>query len=389
MNSDTIYLDNAATGFPKPEVVYQAVDTYQRQTGAAYGRGTHGAGHADSLARRCRHQLAELIGATDHCSVAFTFNATDGLNLLLRGVLRRGDHVLTTTLEHNSVLRPLEQLRELLSITVDYVSFDTATGLIDSHQFSQLCQAHPPTLVALNMASNVTGVLQQLSELIPIARDAGAAVLVDAAQAAGHVSLDVEALKIDLLAAPGHKGLGGPLGTGFVYVRPAIQQQILSNRCGGTGTESDSLRQPSQMPALLESGNLNMPGIAGLSAALTWRSTEQFRNSFRRHQHHVQQLNQRLSEIPRITVCCQTSAAHRIGAVSFLIAEAEPHDVALTLSQAFGIQCRAGLHCAPLTHRTLGTEPLGGTVRLSPGLFTTDEELDRAVQAVSEIAAAY
>jgi len=389
VTSHTTYFDNAATGFPKPEVVYQAVDSYQREVGAAFGRGTYGSSHADSLAARCRHQLAQLIGAIDHRSVSFTFNATDGLNLLLRGVLRRGDHVLTTTLEHNSVLRPLEQLRELLPITVDFVSFDINTGLIDGHQFAQMCQARSPGLVVLNMVSNVTGVVQSLSELIPIARAAGAIVLVDASQAAGHVPVDVCTLNIDLLAAPGHKGLGGPLGTGFVYVSPSIQARIISYRCGGTGTESASLQQPSRMPSLLESGNLNMPGIAGLNAALTWRNTEQFQNLYRRHQRHIQELIQRMSEISGVTVCCQGSAAGRIGVVSFCIAGAEPHEVALTLSHSFGIQCRAGLHCAPLTHRTLGTEPIGGTVRLSPGLFTTDEEINHAVQAVSEIAILY
>ena len=389
MTSHTTYFDNAATGFPKPEVVYQAVDSYQRQVGAAFGRGTYGSDHADSVVARCRHQLAQLIGATDHDSVSFTFNATDGLNLLLRGILRRGDHVLTTTLEHNSVLRPLQQLRDLLQITVDFVSFDINTGLIDSHQFAQMCHARLPRLVVLNMVSNVTGIVQSLSELIPVARAAGAIVLVDASQAAGHVSVDVSALDIDLLAAPGHKGLGGPLGTGFVYVSPSIQARLISCRCGGTGTESASLQQPSRMPGLLESGNLNMPGIAGLNAALTWRNTEQYENLSQRYQRHIGELIHHLSKIYGVTVCCRESAARRTGVVSFYIDQAQPHEVALTLSDSFGIHCRAGLHCAPLTHRTLGTEPLGGTVRLSPGLFTTDEEINHAVRAVSEIATVY
>ena len=388
MTPSPMYFDNAATSFQKPEVVYQAVDSYQRQIGAAFGRGTHGADHADSLADRCRHQLAELIGATDHRSVAFVFSATDGLNLLLRGVLRGGDHVLSTTLEHNSVLRPLEQLRHHLPITVDYVPFNTTTGLIDRDEFEQRCQTRPPNFVALNMASNVTGIVQVLSELVPIARAVGATVLVDASQAAGHVTLDVEALDVDLLVAPGHKGLVGPLGTGFVYVRPSIQDQVISFRCGGTGTESESLQQPSQMPRLLESGNLNMPGIAGLSAALTWRETSEFQDLFQRHQNQIPQLIHGLSNIPGVTVCCGQSAARNIGVVSFRILDVEPHEVALILSQSFGIQCRAGLLCAPLAHRTLGTESVGGTIRLSPGLFTTDEEIERAVQGVSGIAAA-
>ena len=322
-----------------------------------------------------------------HIALPSHLNGTDGLNLLLRGVLRGGDHVVTTTLEHNSVLRPLQQLQLQLPITVDYVSFDSSTGTVAPDQFRDACERHSPQLVVLNMASNVTGVSQPLADLISIAKSAGSKVLIDAAQAVGHLPIDVETLGIDLLAAPGHKGLYGPLGTGFVYVAAPIQESIISFRCGGTGTESESLQQPTHMPQLLESGNLNMPGIAGLNAALIWRDSEEFKQLSLRHEQQIPRLIGRLNEIPQVTVHCETASAAGIGVISLNITGTEPHDVAMILSQSFKIQCRAGLHCASLVHRTLETELTGGTVRVSPGLFTTDKEIDRAVEAIQMIAA--
>lgn len=386
MNSDAIYLDNAATSFPKPEPVYDAMDAWQRRVGAAFGRGSHGIEHASSLAERCRHQIAQLIGAASPSSVAFTFSTTDGLNLLLRGVLRPGQHVLTTTLEHNSVLRPLQQLQEQLPITVEHLPFDVSTGRVDLTRFDEACQRKSPHLVVINAVSNVTGIPQDLSALASRAKSGGAIVLADVAQSVGHLSLDVTSMGIDLLAAPGHKGLGGPLGTGFVYVSPDLQEPLISFRSGGTGTQSESLEQPTEMPQLLESGNLNMPGIAGLHAALTWRQTDEFQELQRRHQDHMPDFLRRLQRIDRVELCCDASVEDNIGVVSLKIGDLEPQQIAMILSQSFGIHCRAGFHCAPLAHRTLETESTGGTVRLSPGLFTTEEDLDQAVTAVSAIA---
>lgn len=385
MSSESIYLDNAATSFPKPDCVYEAVDSYQRQVGAAFGRGVLST-HADSLAERCRHRLAQLIGASTHQSVAFTFNGTDGLNLLLRGILQNGNSVLTTTLEHNSVLRPLQQLQEQREISVEHLPFDAATGQMDIEGFREACHRTSPDLVVLNMVSNVTGVSQPIAELASTASAAGALVLVDAAQAVGHIPIDVQALGIDLLAAPGHKGLLGPLGTGFVYVNPTIGDRLVSYRCGGTGTESESLQQPTDMPQLLESGNLNMPGVAGLDAALKWRQSSMYDDLHERHQRQVPDFIGRLNAVSGLKVYCGESAADNVGVVSLSVKEMEPHDLAMILSESFGIQSRAGLHCAPLAHRTLGTESQGGTVRLSPGLFTTDDQLDLALSALESIA---
>lgn len=388
MTGDSIYLDNAATSFPKADAVYDAVDSYQRTSGAAFGRGTRGTDQADSLVDRCRHRIAQLIGAKDDRCVAFTLNGTDGLNLLLRGVIQRGQHVITTTLEHNSVLRPLEQLKALASITVDHVPFETHTGMVDPDRFTSALSGRHPDLVVINAVSNVTGVIQPLKELLGAARNAGALTMVDASQAVGHVPIDVEATGIDLLAAPGHKGIGGPLGTGFLYVHPRLHCQFVSTRCGGTGTASESLTQPETMPELVESGNLNMPGIAGLEAALAWQQSQEFAELESRHHDQVQTLVDGLRNIDGLTIHAAAPASDRTGVVSFNIGQCEPQEVAMILNQSFDIHCRAGLHCAPLVHRTLGTEKRGGTVRFSPGLFTTDDEISQAVNAVASIAEA-
>ena len=388
MTSSSIYLDNAATSFPKADAVYEAVDSWQRNSGAAFGRGIRGADQADSVVEHCRHQLAQLIAADDHRSIALTFSATDGLNLLLRGILRPGQHVVTTMLEHNSVLRPLEQLRTLLPITVEYVPFDVQTGCIVPDTFAEALTRQKPDLVVLNAMSNVTGTVQPIRELLEAAQQTGARTLLDVSQIIGHLPIDVNDMGIDLLAAPGHKGLGGPQGTGFVYVAPALHEQMISVRCGGTGTSSESLQQPNHMPALLESGNLNMPGLAGLDAALSWRGTDDFAEHTLRHHQINEMLHQGLAEIPCVITYCGTNPRAVSGVASFNIEGADPHDVATILSQSFGVQSRAGLHCAPLVHQTLGTDIEGGTVRLSTGLFNTQQEIDQALEAIASVAAA-
>ena len=383
-----LYLDNAATSFPKPEAVYTAVDHYQRHLGAAFARGTRGQEQADSVVARCRRELSRLIDAKDDRCIAFTYNATDGLNLLLRGILRSNQRVVTTTLEHNSVLRPLHQLKEQRSLLVDFVPFDIATGELDLQQFSVLLHEHPTDWVVLNLVSNVTGIVQPLLQISDLVRNAGARLLVDASQAVGHVPVSVKDAGIHLLAAAGHKALVGPLGTGFVYVAPELHDELVSNRCGGTGTRSSEPEQPRTMPELLESGNLNMPGIAGLEAALSWRSTPDFMQRESAHRQRMCRLISGLIDIPGVDVPCSGTEAENTGVVSFDVPGTDPREVGMILDQSFGIQCRAGLHCAPRVHQTLGTAERGGTVRLSPGLFTTEDEIERALTAVRAVAEA-
>ncbi len=261
-----IYLDNAATSFPKPEAVYAAVDAYMRNNGAAIGRGSHSA--SDSVTRiveQCRQRDATILDAESSDRIAFTFNCTDSLNLLLRGFLNHGDRVVTTKLEHNSVLRPLHQLQREMDVDVVHVGFDCSTGIVDTDAIAAEVNRLPTRLVVLNHASKVTGIVQPVADVAAIAHNCGALLLLDAAQTVGHIPFSLQELGVDFLAAAGHKGLLGPLGTGVLYVREGIDNQLRPARSGGTGTASESVEQPSKMPCKMESGNMNAPGLAGLN----------------------------------------------------------------------------------------------------------------------------
>lgn len=395
--SSTIYLDNAATSFPKPESVYLAAEQCLRSGGMTFGRGTHAASEAaGQMVAVCRQRLARLLNAESSDRIAFTFNCTDSLNLLLRGILKSGDRVVTTTLEHNSVLRPLNQLRSELNLDIVHIEFDVRTGVVDEEALSHQLAAAPTQLVVLNHASNVTGVVQPAKRIAAAAHAAGALVLLDAAQTVGHLPVDVQDLDVDFLATAGHKGILGPLGTGLVYVAARCDQHLQPVRCGGTGTTSEDLQQPVDMPAKLESGNLNMPGLAGLNAAAEWILERQPSHI---HQHINElcgRLNEELSRVDGVTLLCpgQTSngsekAADNAGIVSFILDRVDSREAATILDQSFGIQCRAGLHCAPLLHAALATAASGGALRFSPGPFSTQQDIAAAIAAVADIASAF
>ncbi|HVU86220.1 MAG TPA: aminotransferase class V-fold PLP-dependent enzyme [Pirellulales bacterium] len=381
-----VYLDNAATSWPKPAPVYRAVEQYLRDVGAAVGRSVYDeAVTAQGLVENTRRAIAEWIGAKQSENVVFTLNGTDALNTAIHGALVDGGHVVTTLAEHNSVLRPLAALQEAGRIQISRVSCD-ATGVVDP---AEIRRAMRPTtrLVAMTHASNVTGMIQPAAEVGAIARDRGVLFLLDAAQTAGEIAIDVEQMHIDLLAAPGHKGLLGPLGTGFLYVRPEIADQIPALRQGGTGTHSDRDRQPDAMPDKFEAGNLNVPGIAGLGAGIAWlaeRGIEQLRSVAIER---TRKLIDGLSEIKGVRLFGARSAEARVAVVSISVSGYDPQELAATLDASFRVQARAGLHCAPLMHRALGTTASGGTLRFSPGPLTTEEEIDVAVRAVAEVAA--
>ncbi len=264
-----IYLDNAATSWPKPESVYTAVDAYQRELGAPAGRGAYReAIQVERLVDEARRAVAALFGVSDSRRIVFTSNGTDSLNQAIHGVLRPGDHVVTTVSEHNSVLRPLRWLEENQGVRVTRIGCDPQ-GRVDA---SELCAAVEPTtrLVTLQHASNVTGAVQPVAEVGAFLREHDALFLVDAAQTAGHWPISVEQLAADLLATPGHKGLLGPLGTGILYVGPKADAELRALRQGGTGTQSETDRQPDSLPDKLESGNHNVTGIAGLAAGIRY-----------------------------------------------------------------------------------------------------------------------
>jgi cysteine desulfurase family protein len=380
------YLDNAATSWPKPDAVYAAVDDYQRRLGAPAGRGAYATGQEVArLVADARRQIATLIGAKHARQVAFGFNGTDVLNTAIHGVLREGDHVVTSVVEHNSVLRPLRWLAEHRGVRVSYVHC-SSEGVLDADDVAQAME--PATkLLAITHASNVTGALQPIAEIARLAREREIVLLVDAAQSLGHVPIDVEQLGIDLLASSGHKGLLGPLGTGVLYVAEHVADRIESLRQGGTGTSSEDDHQPHDLPHKFEAGNLNVAGIVGLGAAVEW-ITEQ---ALEQLQHHQQQLTtalwQGLADVDGITLYGPADSQKRVGVVSFNVAGFEPQEVASMLDAACGIEVRAGLHCAPQMHKALGTDKLGGTVRMSVGAFNTAHQIAAAVAAVAQLAA--
>jgi cysteine desulfurase family protein len=380
-----IYLDNAATSFPKPNVVHDAVDDYNRNIGTPVGRGAYRqAINIQRTVDRCRQRAAELFGAESPERIIFTFNGTDSLNLALQGFLEPSDHVITSAIEHNSVLRPLRELQDRIGIEITHVAADECARVDPADILDAI---RPDTkLVAIVHASNVTGTIQPIDDVGEIAREAGAIFLVDAAQSAGHLPIDVSNSPIDLLACPGHKGLLGPLGTGLLYVRPGLEAQFRSIRQGGTGSNSEDDRQPETLPDKYESGNHNAPGLVGLEAALGWLQDRGL-DSIRDHERDLTvRLLDGLTQFAGLDIFGPRDVEQQLGVVSVSLPELEPQIFAALLDENFGLQTRAGLHCAPGVHRCLGTFNRGGTVRLSVGPFTTNAEIDAAVTAIGELA---
>ena len=385
--TERIYLDNAATSFPKPVAVYDAVDRYNRELGAAVGRGAYaGAVEVQRTVDRCRQKAGQLLGVHDPRRIVFTFNGTDSLNLAMHGLLRPGDHVVTTVVEHNSVLRPLRALQDERKIEVSYVDCDQ-TGRVDPHDVRAAIR--PATrLVAVIHASNVTGVIQPIAEIGEIARKADAVFLVDAAQSAGHVPIDVSSFPVDLLACPGHKGMLGPLGTGVLYVREGIEEQLRSTRQGGTGSHSENDSQPLTLPDKYESGNHNAPGLVGLEAGLSYLLQRGVADVHVHEMELTSRLLEGLRDVQGLRIHGPLGTEDRLGVVSVSHPDFDPQVLSALLDEHFGIQTRAGLHCAPRIHERLGTLEHGGTVRFSVGPFNTTADVDAAVTALREITGA-
>ncbi len=377
------YLDNAATSFPKPEAVYQALDRFARQSLANPGR----AGHKMALAAEhalddCRHLLNQLFHGEAPERFIFTLNCTDALNMAFKGVLAEGDHVITTDLEHNSVSRPLRKLELDNRISLTRLRADGG-GTIDPDDVRRAIT--PKTrLVAMTHASNVLGTVQPVADVGAVARERDLLFVVDAAQTAGVVPIDVQAMHIDLLAFPGHKSLLGPTGTGGLYVGPRARPGAW--REGGTGGDSSSETQPREFPYYLEGGTPNVLGVAGLAAGVR-HVQEQGLDRIRRHEVELtERLWRRLDEIGTYEVFGHRDPARRVGTLSFRHPGLAAAEVGGILDQAFDVAVRPGLHCAPYIHRALGTFP-EGTVRVSPGAFSTPADIDHLARALAEIAA--
>lgn len=379
-----MYLDNAATTYPKPDVVYDAIQHVLRNVGASPGRGGYRLSlEAGRVLFQARETAAGFFSIADSSRVIFTHNATGALNLALQGILTPGDHVVTSSMEHNSLLRPLYALRAK-GVEVSIVPA-TADGVIAVDDMRRAVQKNTK-LIAVSHVSNVCGAIQPIGQLAELSREAGALFLVDAAQSAGYLPLAVEQLGIDLLAAPGHKGLLGPSGTGLLYVAPHVR--LTSVLQGGTGSHSTAEEQPLVMPDGFEAGTHNLPGIAGLQAGMEFLTERGISSVHQHEQGLLLQAEQALRKIPGVTVHGPADPAGRCSVLSFTVSGVDPSLLAAQLDHGFDIAVRAGLHCAPLAHRTLGTLP-GGTVRLSPGWSTTSEEIaffsDAVVQCIDKI----
>lgn len=376
-----IYLDNAATSFPKRPGVAEAMDRYARECGAPVGRGAYRqAVEVQRTVDRCRRLAANVLGAPDPERVVFTFNATDALNLAIQGLCRPGDHVITSLLEHNSVLRPLRHLTDHRQVQVTYVS-PQADGRIDPISIRR--ELRPETrLVVLTHASNVTGTIQPVADVAEVLQQSQCLFLVDAAQTAGHLPIDATTAGIDLVATSGHKGIGGPLGTGLLFIRPGLEKELVPLRFGGTGSQSESDVQPDTMPDRYESGNHNAPGIIGLEAALEQTAAADFAELRGREIALTGRMIEEFRSVPGVTVHIPGPVEHQLGVVSISAENFEPQILAGLLDQEFGVQTRAGLHCAPRAHEWLGSLKTGGTVRFSLGHETTLDEILAATQAV-------
>ncbi len=379
-----IYLDNAATSWPKPEGVYETLGAFLRHAGANPGRAGHRmAVDAAAALAETRLLLARLMNAGAPDRVLFAQSATDALNLAIKGILRPGDRVVTTTMEHNAVTRPLRAMSER-GVQVTKVRCP-GHGVIEPADVA--AAADGARLIIAGHASNVTGAVQPIADLAEIARRAGAWLLVDAAQTFGALPLDVQALGIDLMAFPGHKALLGPPGTGGLYVGPRVDMDdLVPIREGGTGLNSEDDLLPRVWPVRYESGTANTVGVAALGTALRFVADIGVEAICQREQALTERLVSGLVDTPGVRVFRPSRRAHQAAVVSFVIDGWTPADAGAVLDESFDIACRTGLHCAPDACHTIGAFP-GGTIRFSPGYFTTDEEIEAALSAVAELAA--
>lgn len=386
--SHRLYMDNAATSFPKPAAVHEAMMHYAKQLGASPGRGSyHESIESGQIINDCRAAINELIHGEEPNNVIFTLNCSDSLNIAIKGVVRPGDHIITTELDHNSILRPFNQLVADGMVEQTRVPVDPQTGLVDPDAIAEAVRPNT-RLIALLHASNVTGTMQDIEAIGRIAREKAVIYCVDAAQSLGHYPIDVQAMNIDLLAAPGHKGLLGPLGTGVLYIRPGLEKQMRTIREGGTGSVSEDDTQPQFMPDKFEAGSHNTIGIAGLLAGVRYILKRGVDDIWSHEQALIKTMIESLTEwgqMPGFRFFGPQGVKHRCGVFSVRIEGLDPQELAGILESEYGILTRSGLHCAPGAHNTIGTTPFGGTTRLSFGPFITIQDVKYAADALGQI----
>lgn len=375
-----IYFDNAATSFPKPTIVYDRIMEVMKEYGANPGR----AGHKMALKAgreiyETREILAKLFNIKNPMNVIFTFNCTDGLNLGIKGILKAGDHVVTTSMEHNSVLRPLKHLgREGVEVTI--VQGDSK-GRVSPSDIESAIKSNTKMIITTHV-SNLTGTIMPIMEIGKIARKHGLIYMVDGAQSAGVYDIDVEKMNIDLLAFPGHKGLLGPQGTGGLYIREDLKLKELKE--GGTGSASDILYQPDILPDKFESGTPNAPGIIGLGEGVKYILETGMGNIRKKEEELTSHFIEELLKIDGIKIYGPLNAKEQGAVVTLNIRDEDSSEVSYILDEEYNIGVRSGLHCAPLAHKTVGSFKQGA-VRFSFGPFNTHEEIEMGVKAIKKI----
>lgn len=375
-----IYFDNAATSFPKPDKVYDKIMKVMKEYGANPGR----SGHSLSLKVsreifQTRDLIAELFNVDNPMNIVFTFNCTESLNLGIKGILKPGDHVITTSMEHNSVLRPIRHLREnkVESTIVDA----NKEGIVDPIDIKKAIRPNTRLIVVTHI-SNLTGTIQPIKEIGRIAKENNIYYLVDAAQSAGVYDIDVEKMNIDILAFPGHKELLGPQGTGGLYIRDGIDIEEIFQ--GGTGSTSDSLDQPEIKPDKYESGTSNAPGIIGLGEGVRYVLNRGIDNIRQYKKDLTMYFIENLKEIEGVNIYGPLDINKQAAVVSLNVRDISSSEIAYILDDQYNIAVRSGMHCAPLAHKTIGSFQQG-TVRFSFGIFNTYDEIDYAIKSIKEI----
>jgi cysteine desulfurase/selenocysteine lyase len=379
-----IFLDNGATSFPKPEEVYTFMDNFYRNYGVNPGRSGYDlCMETGELVENTRKMMTEFFNGTDPDRLCFSYNSTDALNLIINGMLKQGDHALTTTLEHNSVLRPLYHLYKYNGVEVDHIPFD-GMGFIDPDDFPKKFKKNTK-LVIINHASNVIGTVQPIKEIGKHCRERAIPLAIDVSQSAGKIPIDIKDMNVDVVAFTGHKSLLGPTGIGGLYVSEGIE--IRHTRAGGTGVRSAVRTHLDEYPYRLEYGTMNTLGVAGLYAGVKWIEKTGMHNIHEQEMKLTTMLRDGLKDIDGVTLYRQDDLTDHISILLFNVDGLEALDTGTMLDVDYNIACRTGLHCAPLVHEHLGTAEIHGAVRFGIGPFNTEEHIAAAINAVREIAA--
>lgn len=381
MSDRLIYLDNAATTFPKPREVLDKMLKSYIEAGVSPGRGSYDlALEAEDIVQQARKKLARFFGAPDADRVVFAANATDALNLVFNGLLQPGDHVIATRLEHNSVLRPLHFFRERGWISYDLVHFDRR-GFVDPDEIGRAIKRNT-RMVVVSHASNVLGTVQPVKEIGRVCAERGVPLIIDAAQSAGKIPIDMTAWQVSAVAFTGHKSLYGPTGTGGLVIHPDLD--VKASRFGGTGVDSRSPVHTQAFPHRLEAGTINLMGIMGLSAGIDYITQKGMDTIHGREMALLARLRDGLSDLGNVELYCAGDMSNRVAVLTANVAGVSPGDAGAILDGDFNIAVRVGLHCAPLVHEDIGTVSRGA-IRFSLGMFNTEEDIDQAIRAMASM----